>query len=68
MPINYDNFFSLMRERGQSTYTIRRDKVIGQTALNTLKTGKGEISTSTIARIYEWLDCQPGDFMRYEKE
>lgn len=42
-----------------------RDSGISPGIVNKMKTGKGDISTATIERVCELLNCQPGDIMEY---
>lgn len=67
MPIKYDKLFRLLKERGVTTYQIRKEKIISESSLQKLREGK-PISTSTIERMCDLLDCQPGDIMEYVKE
>lgn len=67
MPIVYDKLFSLLKEKGFTTYRIRKEKLIGQATLTALKNGTGGLDAKTMARLCEVLDCQPGDLMEYIK-
>lgn len=67
MPIVYDKLFKLLKEKGWTTYKIRKEKLIGQATLTALRNGTGGVDTKTIARLCEVLDCQPGDIMEYKK-
>ena len=67
VPIKYDKLFRLLKERGVTTYQIRKEKIISESSLQKLREGK-PISTSTIERMCDLLDCQPGDIMEYVKE
>lgn len=68
MPIVYDKLFILLKEKGYSTYRIRKEKLIGQGTLTAIKNGTGGLDSKTIARLCETLDCQPADIMEYVKE
>ena len=61
MPIIYHKFFELLKDKGMSTYTIRRDHIIGVAALEKMRKSEGHIDTRTIERICAALHCQPGD-------
>ena len=71
--IVYDKLFDLLKEKGISTYRIRKESIISQAALYKMKnvvklTREGKpchIDTRTIDRICEILDCQPADIMEY---
>jgi len=64
MGINYEKAMILFKERGITTYTIKKNKIIGQAAFAKIHEG-GHIDTRTIERLCEYLDCQPGDLMEY---
>lgn len=68
MPIVYDKLFNLLKEKGYSTYRIRKEKLVGQGTLTAIKNGTGGLDSKTIARLCETLDCQPADIMEYVKE
>lgn len=67
MPIKYDKLFMLLKERGVTTYQIRKEKIISESSLQKLRDGK-PISTATIEKLCKVLECQPGDIMEYVKE
>lgn len=64
MPLVYDKLFVLMKERGLSTYRIRKENIISQSALTSLKNSKG-VTTDTIEKLCKALNCQPGDILEY---
>lgn len=65
MPIKYDKLMVLLKEKGYTTYKIRKDKLIGQGTLTALKNGTGGLDGKTISRLCKVLECQPGDIMEY---
>ena len=67
MPIIYDKLLKLMDDRGVTSYTIKKDNVIGQATFKKIKDG-GDIDTRTIAKLCEYLNCQPGDIMEYVED
>ena len=67
MPLVYDKLFALLKEKGYTTYRIRKENLIGQATLAHLKNGSGGIDYRTIEKICEKLDCQPSDIMEYVK-
>lgn len=67
MPIKYDKLFALMKEKGLTTYRIRKENIISQSALTAIKNGKS-VTTDTIAKLCKALNCQPGDIIEYENE
>ncbi|MBD5140238.1 MAG: helix-turn-helix transcriptional regulator [Ruminococcus sp.] len=64
MPIVYGKLLNLMKQKGITSYTIRKNNIIGQATLTKIKNG-GDIDTRTIAKFCELLDCQPGDILEY---
>lgn len=67
MPIKYDKLFQMMQKRGLTTYKIRKENIISQSALTAIKNGKS-VTTDTIAKLCKVLDCQPGDLIEYVDE
>ena len=53
-----------MKENGITSYTMKRDKIIGQATMKKIKEG-GDIDTRTIGKLCELLKCQPGDILEY---
>lgn len=64
MPIKYNKLIALMKEAGITSYTVKRDKIIGQATYKKIMEG-GDIDTRTIAKLCEVLNCQPGDILEY---
>ncbi len=64
MPITYDRLLEIFRERGITSYTIKKENIIGQASYKKIKDG-GDIDTRTIAKLCKYLDCQPGDILEY---
>ncbi len=64
MSIKFDKLFKLMKERGLSTYRIRQENIISQSALTALNNDKS-VTTETINKLCKALNCQPGDIMEY---
>ncbi len=68
MPICYKiNILAALKEKGFSTYRIRKDKLLSESTLQAFRNGE-PVSWDNIARICEMLDCQPGDLLYYNKE
>jgi putative transcriptional regulator len=67
MPIKYSGLFDLMKEKGFTTYKIRREHIFGQATLQRLRRNE-PVSTETIATLCKILDCQPGDIMEYKND
>lgn len=67
MPIKYDKLFELMKEKGLTSYRIRKENIISQSALQNLREGKS-VTIDTISALCKALDVQPGDIMEYVPE
>lgn len=66
MGIKYNKLLDLMQARGITSYTVKKNKIIGQSAWKKIHEN-GHIDTRTIAALCEYLDCQPGDILEYQK-
>lgn len=64
MPINYAKLFELMKEKGLTTYQIRKEKIVSENALTSMRAGKS-VTMDTISRLCKALNCQPGDILEY---
>ncbi len=68
MPIKYKkNVISALKEAGYNTNTIRKEKLLSEGTLQSLRNGK-YISMDAISKICKLLNCQPGDILKYEDE
>ena len=65
MPIKYKvDVIALLREKGFSSYKIRHEKIINETALQKLRNGQ-MIAWEQLSNICRVLECQPGDLLEY---
>lgn len=64
MPIKYNKLIALLKEKGYTTYRIRKEKIIGQATWSKIQ-NNGDIDTRTIAKLCKLLNCQPGDILEY---
>lgn len=68
MPIKYRiDILQALKNAGFTTYRIRKEGPINQTALQRLREGK-LISWEQLANVCDALNCQPGDLLEYVKE
>ena len=68
MPIRYKvDVLAALKEKGYSSYRIRKEALINQAALQRLRDGK-MIAWEQLANVCELLNCQPGDLIEYAKE
>ena len=62
------NLNEVLKARDMKSYELANEIDITTANLSILKTGKAKaIRFSTLAKICEVLDCQPGDILVYEK-
>jgi putative transcriptional regulator len=62
------NLDEVLNERNMSSVDLANAIGITKANLSILKTGKAKaIRFSTLERICDVLDCQPGDLLSYEK-
>lgn len=67
MPISYQKLFALMERKGIKKFDLRK-MGISPTIVDRL-VKNSDVNTSTITRLCEILQCQPGDIVEYvEKE
>lgn len=68
MPMVYDKLFLLLREKGLTMYSLRKDQVVGVATLEKMRKGEGHVDTRSLENLCEYLRCQPGDLMEYVSE
>ena len=66
MPVSYQKLFSLMAERGIKKFDLRK-MGISPTIVDRL-VKNSDVNTSTIIRLCEILNCQPGDIIEYRPD
>ena len=71
MPIKYKiDILAGLKEKGYSTYRIRKNKLMGEATVQKLR-NKEPVSwenISTICKLFKILDCQVGDIMEYVED
>ena len=68
MPLKYKiDVLSALKEKGITTYKIRKEKLLTESTVQKLRAGIG-VSWENIETICSLLDCQPGDLIEYVKE
>lgn len=65
MPIRYKrDILEALKEAGYTSYRIRREKLIGEQAMQKIR--QGELASwATLAKVCDLLKCQPGDLLEY---
>ena len=66
MPVSYRKLIQMLEERKITSYTIKKDGVIGQATWKKIHEG-GHIDTRTIGALCKYLNCQPGDILEFEE-
>ncbi len=61
------NILEALKEKGYTTYKLRKDNILSQSTLQKLRESKG-LAWENIERLCALLDCQPGDLLEYVKE
>lgn len=56
-----------LKNKGYTSYKIRKDKLIGEAQLQKIRSGE-IASKETLNTICRLLDCQPGDILEYVEE
>lgn len=54
-----------LKDRGYTTYQIRKQGLFSQSTLQKMRDGKATLSWDNIDTICKLLNCQPGDILRY---
>ena len=64
MSIKYDKLIQMMKDHGINSYTVKRDKIIGQATYKKIMSGE-YVNLSTIDTLCRLFNCQPGDIIEY---
>ena len=68
MPLQYKiDVVAALKEKGYTSYKIRQDKLLSESTIQKLRSGKG-VSWENIETLCRLLDCQPGDLLEYTKD
>lgn len=68
MPIAYKiDVLEKLKERGYSTYRLRKEKLLGEATIQQLRSGV-IVSWENIGRLCVLLACQPGDIVCFNAE
>ena len=58
------DILSMLKEKGFSTYTLRRGGLLSEGAIQSIRSGK-PISWDNIHKVCKLLNCQPGELLEY---
>lgn len=64
MGISYDKMIKLFQERGITSYTMKKEKIIGQATWKKIHEG-GNIDTKSLGALCGFLGCQPGELLEW---
>ena len=68
MPMAYKiDVIAKLKEAGYNTSTIRKEKIMSESTVQKLRSGKG-LAWDNIETLCRLLECQPGDLMEYVPE
>ena len=61
------NVIETLKEKGISTYTLRKDKILSESTIQKLRGGIA-VSWENLETLCKLLDCDIGDILEYKKE
>lgn len=65
MAIKYKaNVLALLKDKGYTTYKLRKEKILGESTLQKMRTDT-LLSWAELNTVCTLLNCQPGDIMEY---
>lgn len=68
MPLKFKvNVLAALKEKGYTTYRIRREKLLRESTVQKLRAGIG-VSWDNLEIICKLLQCQPADLIEYEED
>ena len=73
--ISYEKLLKICDERHVNSYTLKKDKIIGQQSWKKIqsgkydpKTGDGNIDMRSLNALCRLLQCQPGDLIEFVED
>lgn len=68
MPLQFKiDVLAALKEKGITTYAIRKAHIMSESTLQKLRSGKG-LAWDNIEILCRLLECQPGDLLEYVEE
>lgn len=68
MPLQFKvDVLEALKEKGYTTYTLRKNNILSQSTIQKLREGKG-VAWENIERFCMLLNCQPGDILEYRPD
>lgn len=69
MPLRWKiDITEALKDKGFSSYRIRKEKLFGQKTLQDFRDGTVVLSYDLLEKLCDLLDCQPGDLLEYVKD
>ena len=62
--IKYDKIFKMFEDRNMSMYSVRKNKLMNISTINSIKNG-GNLDCGTLNRLCNYFKCQPSDLIEY---
>ena len=62
--IIFEDIMTMLLESGWTSYKLRKEKIFSESTLTRIR-NQEPITTTTIEKICDLCDCQPGDLMHY---
>lgn len=59
------NIIKALKDRGISTYTLRKNNLLGQSTITKLNNNDTSITLNNLSVLCKLLDCQPADLIEY---
>jgi putative transcriptional regulator len=56
-----------LKEKGYSSYTLRKEKLLSESTIQKLRAGEG-VSWDNLDTLCKLLDCDIGTLLEYQKE
>ena len=68
MPLQFKlDVLAALKEKGITTYAIRKQKIMSESTLQKLRSGTG-LAWDNIETLCRLLECQPGDLLEFVEE
>ena len=68
MPLQFKiDVLAALKEKGITTYAISKQKIMSESTLQKLRSGKG-LAWDNIETLCRLLECQPGDLLEFVEE
>ena len=61
------NVLDALKEKGYSSYTLRKEKLLSESTIQKLRAGEG-VSWDNLDTLCRLLDCDIGTLLEYQKE